>query len=170
MVERIVKASSLVCTSSLQKQVASKLREYFPDLQEEKFVGLFPVDIYINKVAIVQVDGPRHFLFNLQREGKTPTPKDLLRRATLPADIPGIHVAFDEWEQAVSTNSIDQSLHEKFAAVGCHLRDRASNTQEMTFSYSTPIPAEVPCVEEAEEEYKEVKPKKTRKSAALRAG
>jgi TPR repeat protein len=128
---------ALVTTSQLQRRVATVVRNILSSdaairIQEEAVMGVLPVDILVSGVTfkledeerpaeacsppqkgsvVIQVDGPRHFLFN-ESDGKVLSPQELLRnrvlRCTLPPDARILHIPFDAWDRASAAgNSVE---------------------------------------------------------------
>ncbi|MBT4962832.1 MAG: hypothetical protein HON32_01500 [Francisellaceae bacterium] len=115
--EKIKSNNVHVRISKLQKQVVAKLREIFPHLREEIFVDIFPVDVFIDGISIVQINGPKHFLFDLANQVKSATPKELLRRHILDSrsNIPTVDINFDEWDRITQPAEHMELINLKFA-------------------------------------------------------
>lgn len=151
VISKIRKENSVVANenfipkrSALQSQVTSYLKKFFPTLEEEFFIDTLPVDIYIKGVCIIQVDGPRHFLFNFEKGEKSRTPKDLLHNIILEISAPEkrLHIPYDEWQLAMTNNNIYAYLQEKFLTVKYELPQLAKQvdaekSRTLTFKYQT---------------------------------
>ena len=128
--------------SALQHQFGTHLRKYFPAAQEEYFVTILPVDFFIKGVAMIQVNGPRHFVFDVQSHQRSYTPKDLLRSSILYAaqQEPIMTISFDEWDKATTSKTIYLYLQEKFASIGYTLpaelkTQKSAASPTLTYQY-----------------------------------
>ncbi len=100
--------------TQLQRQVTVAVKKELPKARSEYFIRNLPVDIFIENCCFIQVNGPRHFLFDPTRKTKTPAPKDLLRKRLLSQMVPepGVDVPFDDWEDAVSRRATTTYLRQ----------------------------------------------------------
>ncbi len=129
-----------VTSSAIQHQVIKTLRNILPAtaiLKKEYFIGIFPVDLFVSIAEhniIIQVDGPRHFLFDQNREKILSVP-ELLRREALNCTImllkcnsQVLHIPFDEWDMATSTSNREEYLKKKLAGLDCRFSLEMNNT------------------------------------------